>query len=102
MHKANSVEKLKPILIMLPAKLLEDLDRSSRVLRCSRSELIRNSLKRDLEVVQHEVVEAKKVKQRTNNAHKKWMQSEEWDPQERPKKRSIKSFKQWMRDRSSQ
>ena len=65
----------KPILINVPTKLLEQLDKAAGRLDLSRSELVRRSLHRDLKfVVKHEVAEVTKAKGKTAARYAEWVQ----------------------------
>jgi metal-responsive CopG/Arc/MetJ family transcriptional regulator len=65
----------KPILINVPTKLLQQLDKAAGSLDLSRSELVRRSLHRDLKfVVKHEVEEASRAKAKTATLYDDWIQ----------------------------
>lgn len=68
-------------------------------LNCSRSHLIRKSLKRDLRyVLEHEVVEAAQLRQKASEGYRSWLDAERKNVQQQPtvKKPRIKGFKEWL------
>lgn len=65
----------KPVLINIPTRLLQQLDKAAKGLDLSRSELIRRSLCRDIKfVMKHEVAEASKAKAKTAAIYTSWTQ----------------------------
>jgi hypothetical protein len=99
MTNTRRTEHLKPILVSLPISVIQELNDASRTLNCSRSHLIRKSLKRDLRfVVEHEVAEATELQQKASDGYERWLNQEKTETDKRPtvKKHRIKGFKEWL------
>ena len=68
------MENHRPILLNVPLRLLQRLDVASKALSVSRSELIRNSLARDLDfVLGHEVPRLAKARENAAGAYASWL-----------------------------
>jgi hypothetical protein len=100
MSRIIQPEMHKPLLVSLPISMILELDTASRSLNCSRSHLIRKSLKRDLRyVVEREVVEASKLRQTMSDGYENWLQKEKTETKPTAEKKPLKSIKEWWKER---
>jgi Ribbon-helix-helix protein, copG family. len=74
MGRVRKFASARSVLLRLPTSMIETLDEAARALNLCRSDIIRRSLARDLLFVsQHEVSEAIRCRQASQERYRHWL-----------------------------